>query len=379
MQFIFRRQPPRANRSIALILLLALLLTLLPAAASAAPMANTIQSGGFYYTVQPGDTLYGIANYYGVSAQAIMNANGIYNANFVWVGQRLLIPSYQQPAPPPPSGGCAAYHKVQYGQSLAWIASYYGVNMYTLAQVNHINNPNYIYAGMTLCIPGYGVPHEPPHQRPPHHPHQPPPAEPVDPCNYIVQRGDWLSTIAQRFGTTVYELMRINNIYDPTRLEVGQRLILPACGNPQPTPVPPAPTPVPTPIPPVPPVTVGYWSAYYYNNTDLSGAPALVSQSPAINFDWGVGGAGNGINADNFSALFTRSDYFRAGNYRFYATADDGIRIYVDNRLIIDAWRVQPATNYYADINLNEGYHLIRVEYYEAGGVAKAVVSWGRI
>jgi len=372
MQALFRSEKQGKRTSIALLLVLTILLTLIPGAAIAAPQESSAQSaaahsGWFYYTVQPGDTLYGIARYYGVSAQAILDANGIYNPNHIYVGQRLLIPGAQAPAPAPaPAPGCAAYHTVQYGQGLGWIASYYGVNMYTLARANNIYDLNHIYAGMTLCIPGFA----PPAPQPP-----PPAPGPVDPCNYIIQRGEWLSTIARRFGTTVQELMRINNIYNPNLIEVGQRIILPACGSPQPTPIPPQPTPVPPPAP----GSVGYWTAFYYNNTDLSGAPTFVTQYPALNLDWHTGGPGNGINNDNFSALYTRSEYFRAGNYRFYATADDGVRVYVDNRLIIDGWRVQPATNYYADVNLNAGYHLIRVEYYEAGDVAKLIVSWGRI
>jgi len=49
---------------------------------------------GFYYTVRRGDTLSRIAHRYGVSARSIARANGLYNVNVVWLGQRLYIPCY---------------------------------------------------------------------------------------------------------------------------------------------------------------------------------------------------------------------------------------------------------------------------------------------
>ncbi len=349
---------------LALMLVMTLLVALVPSAAMAAPQSAAAESSSFYYTVKRGDTLYGIARYFGVSAQTIMNLNGIYNPNHIYVGQQLLIPgAYQPPQPPPgPQLVCVAYHTVQPGQALAWIARYYGVDLNTLARVNSIWNINHIYSGMKLCIPGYAAPPPPP---------LPQPGQ-VDPCNYIVRRGESLSLIARWYNTTVYELMRLNNIYDPNRLEVGTRLILPSCYYPQPTPPPPA-------VTPPPPGSIGYWTAFYYNNKDLSGTPAFVTQHAAINFDWYLGGPGGGVGPDNFSALYTRSDTFRAGNYRFYATSDDGVRVYVDNKLVIDGWHVHPATNYYGDIYLTEGYHLVRVEYFEEGDVAKIAISWGRI
>jgi LysM repeat protein len=337
-----------------------LLLTMLPSAAIAAPQTAAMQSS-FYYTVKRGDTLYGIARYYGVSAHAIMDANGISNPNRIYVGQRLLIPGGY--TPPPPAPGCAYYHRVQYGQTLAWIATYYGVNVYTLAQVNGIYNINHIHTGANLCIPGGYIPPQPP----------PPPPPNADPCNYIVRRGDTLALIARWYGTSVYEIMRLNNIYNPNIIEVGQRLVLPGCIYPPPNPTP---TPNPTPFPPG---SIGYWSAFYYSNPDLSGAPAWVTQTPTLNYDWGLRSPGDGIPADNFGAIFARNDYFQAGTYRFFATVDDGVRLYVDDKLIIDAWRVQPATNYFADVYLAAGYHLLRVEYYEAGDVAKLVVNWVRL
>jgi hypothetical protein len=58
---------------------------------------------------------------------------------------------------------------------------------------------------------------------------------------------------------------------------------------------------------------------------------------------------------------------------------DDGVRVYVDNTLVIDAWRVQAATSYFGDIYLSEGYHQIRVEYFEETGVAAIAVYWTRL
>jgi len=52
------------------------------------------QPCGSYYTVQSGDTLFRIGRIYGVSPWSIARANGIYNMNYIWVGQRLFVPCY---------------------------------------------------------------------------------------------------------------------------------------------------------------------------------------------------------------------------------------------------------------------------------------------
>ena len=67
----------------------------------------------------------------------------------------------------------------------------------------------------------------------------------------------------------------------------------------------------------------------------------MISQDEVnLNFNWGMGSPASGVPVDNFSLICQRYEYFYAGNYRFYATVDDGVRVYVDNTLIIDAWRV---------------------------------------
>ena len=120
------------------------------------------------------------------------------------------------------------------------------------------------------------------------------------------------------------------------------------------------------------------WHAAYYNNKNLEGTPVFERNDADINFNWLLDGPGNGVGPDNFSVKWTRNTYFAAGTYRFFATVDDGLRLYVDDKLVIDAWRVQPATNYFGDLRLSPGNHTLRVEYYEEGGSASVGLSWKR-
>jgi LysM repeat protein len=111
-----------------------------------------------WYTVQFGDSLSSIAVRFGTSVNALMQANGIWNPNRVLVGQTLCIPGGWNPQPPqpPPSGNCVAWHWVKPGQTLSGIAAWYGVSPWALAQANGIWNWNLIFVGQQLCIPGGG-------------------------------------------------------------------------------------------------------------------------------------------------------------------------------------------------------------------------------
>jgi hypothetical protein len=143
------------------------------------------------------------------------------------------------------------------------------------------------------------------------------------------------------------------------------------------TPPPLPPTPVsPTPVSPTP-VTVTGWLGEYYNTPDLSGAPVLVREDAAVNFDWGAGAPAIGMFADNFSIRWTRVVNLAAGTYRFHAYVDDGVRLWVDDVILIDQWHEGLAT-YAADVQLAEGAHNLRVEYYEHIGDALAQLAWER-
>ncbi len=119
------------------------------------------------------------------------------------------------------------------------------------------------------------------------------------------------------------------------------------------------------------------WRGEYFNNRDLSGSPALVRFDPAIDFDWSTGRPDAAISADNFSVRWTRTLGFTPGTYRFFASTDDGVRIYVDGRVVVDAWCDQTRfTTNSGDSTLGSGQHTVVVEYYEHGDKASAHVWW---
>ncbi|MEK7150828.1 MAG: PQQ-dependent sugar dehydrogenase, partial [Patescibacteria group bacterium] len=118
------------------------------------------------------------------------------------------------------------------------------------------------------------------------------------------------------------------------------------------------------------------FNAEYFNNQTLTGTPTLTRADQTINFNWGGGSPDATINTDNFSVRWTKTQSFAAGSHIFTATADDGIRLWVDNQLVIDKWIDQGETAYNASVILTNGNHDIKMEYYENGGGAVAELSW---
>ena len=225
-------------------------------------LALNIAFADTLYIVKRGDTLAGIGRAFNVSVQAIVERNNIVNPNHIYVGQQLMIPDGTSPAPTPipatrqpgptatpPSSGGEILYIVKAGDTLSRIASSFGVTLQAIMQRNNISNPNYIYVGQQLYIPasGGGQPQPTATSSAPQ-PTQPP-AQPTATPNsqgytlYTVQRGDTLARIAQRFGTTIDAIMRLNNLSNPNYIYIGQQLKIPTSGGqPQPTAIPPQPT-----------------------------------------------------------------------------------------------------------------------------------------
>lgn len=117
----------------------------------------------------------------------------------------------------------------------------------------------------------------------------------------------------------------------------------------------------------------------YFSNEELKGTPALVRIDKHVHFDWGEGSFAAGEPVDHFSARWT--GYFvpkESGDYKFYTSADDGVRLYVGDEIAIDDWQPHSQTLDTASRHLEAGHaYKIRLEYFE--DVGSAIVGFGVI
>ena len=134
--------------------------------------------------------------------------------------------------------------------------------------------------------------------------------------------------------------------------------------------------PMPTPTPRPTPVSITEWRGEYYSNPDFSGSPVLIRNDKAIDFNWGDKSAVGALPADDFSVRWTRAPHFNQGDYRFYANADDGVKVWLDDHLVIDQWRSGPVSSSGDFLAVGEGTHSVRVEYFEHLGNAAVNVWW---
>ncbi len=124
------------------------------------------------------------------------------------------------------------------------------------------------------------------------------------------------------------------------------------------------------------------WTASYWNNTSLSGAPAYQrAESGPPSYNWGSGSPVPGvISSDYFSAQWRADVHFDAGRYRFNATSDDGVRMWVAGKLLIDQWHDSSGVTYTAEMDfVSPASQPVIIEYYENTGLASINVSWERI
>lgn len=188
-----------------------------------APTPASAQSGAraAIHVVAWGETLSTIAGQHGVSSQIIVEANSLTQPDQLAVGQQLVIPGAAAVFEPPRAAGT---HVVQPGEGLYRIALQYGVTVDDLMAANGLSNPDQIYAGQVLVIPGAQA--------------APPvtsaPAATGGPVGaiHVVQPGETLFRISQQYGIPVSALSAANGLLNPAQIYVGQTLTIPGTGGP---------------------------------------------------------------------------------------------------------------------------------------------------
>ncbi|MEV0234474.1 PA14 domain-containing protein [Nonomuraea sp. NPDC050786] len=117
-------------------------------------------------------------------------------------------------------------------------------------------------------------------------------------------------------------------------------------------------------------------SATYFDNADLT-APKLTRIDPGVNFDWGANAPDPAVSADTFSVRWTGKVIAdRAETYTFITTSDDGVRLWVDGKLVVDDWTDHSKRDDSGQIALTAGAHDIRMEFYDSGYDAIAQLHW---
>lgn len=153
------------------------------------------------YTVKSGDTLYSIANKYGVTVAEIISANNL-NSTALQIGQVLTIPTASITPTPPTEENYITY-TVKSGDSLWLIANRYNTTVNAIKELNNLTSNN-LSIGQVLRIPTEDAY-----------------------ITYTVKSGDSLWLIANRYGTTVDRIRQINGLTS-NNLSIGQTLIIPA-------------------------------------------------------------------------------------------------------------------------------------------------------
>jgi hypothetical protein len=116
------------------------------------------------------------------------------------------------------------------------------------------------------------------------------------------------------------------------------------------------------------------WLVTYYGNTTLGGTPIAVYCQTKLTDDFGYGGV-NGVR-DHFSFLATKNVTFAAGQTVIEACADDGIRVVVAGRTIIDGWFDHKNLCFSGAMLTDGSTYTVMVQYYQNVEYAQADVHW---
>lgn len=179
------------------------------------------------YTVQTGDTLYGISKKFGIPPTEILKMNGLSANSGIYIGQKLKIKPERITTPNPPKSKKVQTYTVKSGDSLFKIAKMFGVTPVKLLDMNNLAANASIYIGQTLKVAAIK------------------PSKPVSSDAmtqngtdyYTVSHGDSLIGIAQKFKTTPQQILKINGFKSNATIYIGQQIRVPAQKKSAPAPV----------------------------------------------------------------------------------------------------------------------------------------------
>lgn len=175
------------------------------------------------YTVEKGDTIYGIARKFDIKPSVIMDANDLTASSKLYVGQQLKIQSSssKENSRETFNSKDGTIYTVEKGDSIYKISKKFGVSMQCIREANSLYSDK-LLVGQKLTIPASCDK-----------------TQPSGCANlstggeklYVVVSGDNISTIAKKFGVKSSDIIRVNNLQNPDKLKVGQQLKIPSKGE----------------------------------------------------------------------------------------------------------------------------------------------------
>jgi len=158
------------------------------------------------YTVRRGDTLGKLAAKFNMTIDQIRRLNGLKNPHRIYPGQKLKVSSAHASS----GGGLFKEHTVKKGENLSYLAQKYGVSISAIMSANNLSSKHVLKIGQSLLIPS---------------------TSDVTVETYRVKKGDTISGLAARFGTSTGEIKKVNGLRNPHQIRRGQNLKIPTRGG----------------------------------------------------------------------------------------------------------------------------------------------------
>lgn len=116
--------------------------------------------------------------------------------------------------------------------------------------------------------------------------------------------------------------------------------------------------------------------ASYHAGVALAEPALLVRDEAAIAHEWGFSAPDPSLPINGFSARYRGVFFFSTATWQFETRADDGLRLWVDGRLVLDAWQGSTGATQRVLVALAEGMHRVELAYHEDSGAAQLALNW---